>query len=113
NRIWASSIKMFQIPYVPTSACVCRGRVYIGTHPEGYVLVVPVVKEGFMESAIYSISEPGTYKIEWESGIPSGTSVKFQIRTGKTREFLFRSEFMGPDNSKQSYFENSGETLNI
>ncbi|MCM8758270.1 MAG: hypothetical protein NC906_00650 [Candidatus Omnitrophica bacterium] len=113
NKMWATSIKMFQIMHVPTSACVCRGRVYIGTHPEGYVLVLPVAKQGFIESSIYGVAEPGTYKIDWDSATPPGTSIRFQIRTGATKQTLSNSEFIGPDRTEQSYFEKSGETFTI
>ncbi len=113
NNIWATSIKMFQITHVPTSACVCRGRVYIGTHPEGYVVVLPVAKQGFFESSVYAVTEPGTYTIDWDSSTPTGTSIRFQIRTGSTRESVYQSEFSGPDGSAKTYFENPGDVFII
>lgn len=113
NNMWTTNVKMFQVNHLPTSACTCRGRVYIGSHPEGYVLVFPVVKEGFLESAIYTVPVPGTYRINWESATPQGTSIKFQIRTGTTKESLYRSEFIGPDGSRQTYFKQSGEIFTV
>jgi|GEM_PF-1562622 len=113
KKLWATKIRMFQTSHLPTSICVCRGRVYIGTHPEGFVLVLPVAREGSVESPIYTISSPGTYSIYWESKTPPGTTVKFQIRTGATRESLYNAEFVGPDRSAKTFFEKPGETFKL
>jgi len=112
KQLWAESIKMFQIRDLPTSISKCLGRVYIGTHPEGRVLVLPVVKQGVLESAVYP-AEPASYRIFWESTTPSGTSVKFQIRTATNREFLNNTGFAGPDGTSQTFFENPGEIFKL
>lgn len=113
TKMWSTGIKMFNINLVPTSACVCRGRVYIGTHPEGFILTFPVAKEGSIESVVYPVTEPGIYKIDWESKTPPGTSVRFQVRTSRNRQSIYNTEFTGPDGSPQTFFEIPGGTFKI
>ena len=96
-----------------TTAHVFRGRVYFGSHPDGHVLVLPVVKEGTLESAPRPVAEAGTYALSWEAATPTGTSCTLQIRTAPTREALEKRPFAGPDGTDGSYFESPGTALQI
>jgi hypothetical protein len=98
---------------VAVSAHAFAGRLYLGTHPEGRVLVLPVAQKGALDSAPRPIRERGTYSIEWESTTPPGTSCRFQVRTAPTREALESAPFVGPDGETSSFFENSDTEFEI
>jgi hypothetical protein len=104
---WAESKELL------TSAHAFHGRVYLGAHPEGRVLVLPVVKEGTLESAPRPVLSAGTYTLSWEAATPTGTSCRLQIRTALTREALEKQPFVGPDANQASYFDVPGAALRI
>lgn len=106
-------ISLVDVPDFIASAHVFKGRLYIGTHPEGRVLVLPVVKEGMLDSAPRPVADAGTYLLSWEAATPSGTSCRVQIRTASTREALDRQPFVGPDGTEASHFEISPTPLRI
>ena len=95
------------------SAHAFKGRLYLGTHPEGRVLVLPVVKEGMLDSAPRAVSAAGTYSLFWEAATPTGTSCRLQIRTAPTREALEKQPFVGPDANQASYFDAPGTAVRI
>jgi len=97
----------------PTCCVAHRGRVYIGSHPEGRVLVFPVLKQGSLDSGVHRIDRAMVGKLEWEAATPKGTSVKLQVRTATTREGLDAAKFAGPDGTDQSWYEQSGVELKI
>ena len=97
----------------PTCCLAHRGRVFIGSHPEGRVLVLPVVKQGSLDSAMHRVDRALAGRLEWEAATPKGTSVKFQVRTGSTREGLAAAPFIGPDGTDQSWYEKSGAELKV
>jgi hypothetical protein len=95
------------------SAHAFKGRVYLGTHPEGRVLVLPVVKEGTLDAAPRPVASAGTYTLSWEAATPAGTSCRLQIRAAATKEALEKQPFVGPDGSQASYFDSPGTTVRI
>jgi hypothetical protein len=90
------------------SAHAFEGRLFFGTHPEGRVLVLPVAKEGALESTPRAVSQQGHYLLSWEAATPPGTSCRFQIRTAPTRETLDGAPFVGLDGDASSFFEEPG-----
>jgi hypothetical protein len=97
----------------PTCCLAHRGRLFIGSHPEGRVLVLPVLKQGSFDSAVHPVDRALTGRLEWDAATPKGTSVKFQARTAPTREGLAAEKFVGPDGTVQSWYEQSGAELKI
>ena len=49
--------------------------------------------------------------LEWTSSIPTGTGLKFQLRTGSTLVDLESRNFTGPDASSNTYFIASGQQI--
>ncbi len=47
----------------------------------------------------------------WESFEPTGTNIKFQLRTSKTKEGLLSKTFVGPDGKSSSYYTSSGTAI--
>ena len=95
------------------SAHVLQGRLFLGTHPEGRVLVLPVVREGTLDSAPRAIAAGGAYTLSWEAATPPGTNCRLQVRSATTREALEKEPFVGPDGSESSFFDASGSTVEI
>ena len=90
------------------------GRLYIGTNGnQGKVFVSAAVADGFLISEKYDFGgaiDQGS--ISWTGLTPSqDTNIKFQIRTAETNSGLDAAEFIGPDNSGESYYSFSGETI--
>ena len=106
-------ISLVDVPEFIASAHVFKGRLYIGTHPEGRVLVLPVVKEGMLDSAPRPVVNAGAYTVSWEAATPAGTHCRLQIRTASTREMLEKQPFVGPDGTDGSCFEVPGAALRI
>ncbi len=98
---------------VPTCVQGFRGRVYVGTHGEGRVCVLPVAKDGRLEAAPRPIPRAGEYRLYWEAATPPGTTVTFQVRTAATREALAAAPFVGPDGTAQTCFEQSDAPVEV
>jgi hypothetical protein len=94
------------------SAHAFRGRLYLGTHPNGRVLVLPVVKEGTLDSTPHRIPQAGTYHLTWEAAAPEGTACRLQLRTAPTIAALDAAPFLGPDGAG-TFFETSGAPLSL
>jgi hypothetical protein len=76
-------------------------------------LVLPVVKEGFLESAPRPIPKAGACRLYWETGTPPGTSVRLQVRCAASKEALAASAYAGPDGTAQTFFEHSGAPFKV
>ena len=87
-----------------------KGRVYIGTHPDGRVLVMPVCKSGTLISGPKKM-EAGNYRLWWDAATPPLTSVELQVRTGETPADLAKHTFVGPDSTTKSHFLSPGTDL--
>jgi hypothetical protein len=96
---------------LPTCLLSHRGRLYIGTHPEGRVLVLPVAKEGALESAPRAVPSADACRLYWEAGTPPGTTVRFQVRSATTRETLADAAYLGPDGTPETFYEQSGSPV--
>jgi len=95
------------------SAHAFKGRLYLGTHPEGRVLVLPVVTEGRLDSAPRPIAAGGAYTLSWEAATPAGTQCRLQIRIAATRDMLEQQPFVGPDGSEASFFDAPAAVVRI
>lgn len=98
---------------VCVSCAVCRGRVYLGTHPTGRLLALPVAAEGTLDSVPRRIEEAGQLRLWWQGETPRGTSIRFQVRSAPTVAELEGKPFVGPNGSEGSYFERQGETVSF
>ena len=96
------------------SIAVYHGRLYVGTQSSlGKVFVTASRPSGSM------ISQKHDFGGQIESGILSwsalnqgtATSVKFQIKSANTSAGLDDVDFVGPDNTAGSYYENSGDAI--
>ena len=106
-------IRRVPVKDVPTCCRGFRGRVYLGTHAEGCVLVLPVAKEGSLEAAPRPIPRAGEHRLRWDAATPPGTTVTFQLRTATTREALANIPYVGPDGTAQSRFERPDSPVNV
>jgi hypothetical protein len=114
RRVWDRVIVInTPLEDMAVSAHAFRGRLYLGTHPNGRVLVLPVVKEGTLDSAPRPVPTTGTYHLSWEAATPAGTSCRLQVRTAATREALETRPFAGPDGSEASFFGIPGASLAV
>ena len=93
---------------------IFHGRLYVGTNGiQGKVFVSAAVSEGYLVSEKYDFGgqiKNGT--INWNALThTNNTSVKFQLKTANGKDQLDSAEFVGPDNSNQSYYETSGQII--
>ncbi len=95
------------------SAQPFKGRLFLGTHPEGRVLVLPVVTEGTLEAAPRAIAEPGEYVLSWEAATPPGTSCGLQVRSAPDLETLAQRPFAGPGGDARIWFEAPGAAFEM
>lgn len=111
---WWKKVNWINPPEMCVSAKCFRGRLYLGTHhADGRVLVLPVVKEGTLESAARRVESAGEYKLWWSAATPPGTSVAFQIRAADSEAELEGKPFIGPDGTKNSYFRTQGAQIRM
>ncbi len=113
GREFADVVTYVRSREMAVSAHAFKGRLYLGTHPEGRVLVLPVVKEGALDSMPRPVVNAGTYILSWEAATPVGTSCRLQIRAAAIREALEKLPFVGPDGSQASCFDSPGAALRI
>jgi hypothetical protein len=106
-------IRTVTVKDVPTCCRGFRGRVYVGTHGEGRVLVLPVAKEGSLEAAPRSIARAGDHRLRWQAATPPGTTVTLQLRTAATREALANAPYVGPDGTSESRFDRPDSPVNV
>lgn len=104
-------VRIVPLAEFPTCCRAFRGRLYIGTHPEGRVMVLPVAKEGSLESAPHAMPPAAVCRLFWEVATPPGTAVRFQVRTAATREALASAAFGGPDGTPDTCFDKPGSPL--
>jgi len=95
------------------SAHAFKGRLFLGTHPEGRVLVLPVVTEGTLEAAPRAVAQPGEYVLSWEAATPEGTSCGLQVRSAPDLYSLNEVAFTGPGGNADSLYETSGAIIEI
>jgi len=95
------------------SAHCFHGRLYLGTHPEGRVLVLPVQAEGALDSAPRFAEYAGKYRLRWTAATPPGTWVGLQVRTASTAEALREAAFAGADMSDMNYFDKTGQAFDV
>jgi len=113
GREFSQVVTAVRCPGLAVSAHAFRGRLYLGTHPEGRVLVLPVVPEGVLDSAPRPVSAAGDYVLTWEAATPPGTSCRLQVRTASTPAELEKQPFIGPDGTAATCFEVSGATVRV
>jgi hypothetical protein len=113
GRQFAEVVTYVRSRDMAVSAHAFRGRLYLGTHPEGRVLALPVVKEGTLDSAPHPVASAGTYMLSWEAATPAGTSCRLQVRTAAIRGDLEKQPFVGPDGTQASSFDTSGAVVRI
>ena len=77
------------------------------------MLVLPVVKEGVLESTPRPIKNAGAYRLYWETATPPGTAVRLQVRCAATKETLAGAVFVGADGTAEKFFEESGATFHV
>jgi hypothetical protein len=67
---------------------------------------------GTYVSTSYDTGTNSTFNsISWESETPSGTSIKFQVRTAASKSKLNSKLFIGPDGTSGTYYESSQSTI--
>ncbi len=95
------------------SCCAFRGRLYLGTHPHGRVLVLPVVSKGHLDSSPQRIEQTGTFRLICHAATPKDTSVTLQTRSAPTAAALKDKPFVGPDRTAASAFELPGGNFQV
>jgi hypothetical protein len=112
SKMW-KEVRSARIPELPTSCGVCQGRLYVGTHPDGRVFVLPVTKEGRLESTPHPIPKAGACRLYWEAATPPGTLIRLQVRSAADKESLAGASYAGPDGTAQTFFEQSGALFKV
>lgn len=106
---WWSRMLWLGMGDLPTSCQAFRGRLYLGSHPNGKVYVLPVLPYGIFDSAPTRLGTGGKLRLWWRAATPPGTSVAFQVRTAASAEELEKKPFAGPDGSPRTYFTTPGQ----
>jgi len=107
---WA---KWISCEEMPVSAHSFKGRFFLGTHPEGRVLVLPVATEGTLEAVPRAVSDPGDYVLSWDAATPPGTSCGLQMRTAPDLASLAVVPFTGPGGEADSLYDTPGAAFEI
>jgi len=87
---------------------LAEGVVGLDTFNGGYV------SEGYLESSIIDFSTTTDFvSIDWSpQDNPEDTLLKFQLATNETLNASSTWDFVGPDGTSSSYYENSGNSIN-
>jgi hypothetical protein len=112
---WGGYPQIIQLTYRAASELVPQlqqyhGRLYLGG-TDGNVYVSASANSGTLVSNPINLALQNT-AISWEDLVPTGTSLKFQIRTAKTKDGLTLKPFIGPDGTSESYYVTSGVKIN-
>ena len=110
---WWNKVSWIDANEMCVSSQSFRGRLYLGTHPEGRVLVLPVVEKGSLESAPHRLERGGRLRLWWRAATPPGTGVRFQVRSAASIEELAKVPFAGPDGDDQGYFDTQGAAFGV
>ncbi len=110
--VW-KRVKYSKCAELPACIRQFRGRLFIGTHGEGRVMVLPVVKDGVLESTPRPIKNAGAYRLYFETATSPGTAVRMQVRCAATKESLSGVAFVGPDGTAETFFTDSGASFNV
>jgi hypothetical protein len=65
----------------------------------------------FLSQSFDSNTFPAWKYLNWSAQVPSGTELRFQLRTGDTRENSMNTPFIGPDGSSSTYYTSSGQSI--
>ncbi|MDH4179237.1 MAG: hypothetical protein OEV33_01905 [Armatimonadota bacterium] len=95
------------------SAHAFKGRLFLGTHPDGRVLVLPVATEGMLDAAPRALAKPGKYVLYWEAATPEGTSCGLQVRSAPDLASLNGAPFTGPGGEADNLYEASGAIIEM
>jgi hypothetical protein len=70
------------------------------------------IETGMYLSTLMDMGERTTLKkLTWVADTPPGTGIIFQIRTARTKLGLTFKKFLGPNGTKQSYYNTSDKTI--
>jgi len=50
-------------------------------------------------------------ELDWESDVPEGTGLRFQVRTNDTNASVLTGNFLGPDGTDKTYYDTSGQKI--
>jgi hypothetical protein len=109
----AAQIKTAEIGQniMASSLAAYHGRIFIGTHNEGGVYVTAAKSSGILISNAVKVDSLRKAQLTWKAIIPAETSVKFQIRSAKTKKGLESKAFLGIEATSESFYSVSGQTL--
>ena len=94
-----------------------RGRLYVGTARDegltgGRLYVSACESSGSLISQVHDFTHPiMNAALAWEDFAPGEATVRFQIRSALMVEELESRNFVGPDGTMGSFFEESGAAL--
>lgn len=89
----------YDIAYVPTLNKV--KLFYTQYNPSGYLVSQPFNADGDM----------GWKTLVWFSTEPTGTRIKFQLRTANTQTALSAKPYIGPEGNTSKYYTTSGSSI--
>jgi hypothetical protein len=113
NGSW--SIPM-SIAYLPNTfiydLLVAHGRLFASTGDAYRVYVARASPSGAFVSNSHAFGAYATnITMGWTAISPSGTSLKFQVKSARSQQALASADFLGPDGTNATYFTTSGLAL--
>jgi len=105
----------------PASLAFCRGRLYVGATNSGgseagpglYAATNSAGSEGaeYLSPAFALQGAIAGGRLFFEGTLPTGSSVRFQVRSAESAEELAQASFVGPDGTQSTYYQTSGASL--
>jgi hypothetical protein len=65
----------------------------------------------FISSPFSTYRETSWKTLNWDSHIPNGTEIKFQLRTSENQDYLSFKKFVGPNGNSATFYLNSGTSI--
>ena len=113
NGSW--SVPM-SIAYLPNTfiydLMVDHGRLFASTGDAYKVYVARAAPSGTFVSKSHVFGGYATnVTLGWTALLPSGTSLKFQVKSARSQQALASADFLGPDGTNATYFTTSGTAI--
>jgi len=95
---------------------VVHGRLLASTQTAGLTQTVYTAKPSWSGTFVSKPHDLGGYAtgatLSWSGLLPTGTAVKFQVRSARSQQDLASENFTGPDGTTSTYFTTTNTALN-
>ena len=113
-QMWKESDSAGNMPFTRTVTLKANDSTtaYAIDQGAGLYTAANSTANGQFTSNVFPLEQPlANARLYFDARIPEGTSVSFQLRSGKTREELEKEPFSGPDGSSASFYTRNGSQL--